>query len=96
MNYLCQGALRGLQLTALNSQAKQMAKDINMARAASTSSTVPSQPARSTTRKQFFEDLVKPKRSPENSSPIRKARKAEKRTAGPTGETPEAKDRKDM
>jgi hypothetical protein len=93
MNYLYQGALRGLQLTALNSQAKQMVKDINMARAASTSSTVPSQPARSTTRKQFFEDLVKPKRSPENSSPVRKA---EKRTAGPTGETPEAKDRKDM
>ena len=27
MNYLYQGALRGLQLTALNSQAKQMVKD---------------------------------------------------------------------
>ena len=93
MNYLYQGALRGLQFTALSSQAKQMVKDMNMARAASAPSTAPAQPARSTTKKQFFEDLAKPKKTPEHSSPVRKV---EKRTPTASGETPEAKDRKDM
>ena len=93
MNYLYQGALRQLHFTALNSQAKQMVKDTNMASAASASSMVPSQPARSSARKQFFTDLAAPKRSPMNSSPVRKP---EKRAPGHTGETPDPKDRKDM
>ena len=86
MHYRFQGALRQLQFSALNSQAKEMTKRHRMANAASASA--PShQPGRAASRKQLYEGLYvqNPLQPLEVGSP---AKKHDKRPpGGPTGNT---------
>ena len=95
MNYIFPGALRQLQFTALNAQAKHMIKSLHTTNAAPASASTSSVPGRAASRKQFFDDLniqhVLHQRDP--PSP---AKKPDKRgQISPTGVTPESKAIKD-
>ena len=95
MNYLFQGALRQLQFTALNAQAKQMIKTFSTSGTASAGASAPASASNRVNKKKIYDHMMihSPGLAKAAASPVRKP---EKRTpATPTGETPGAKQLKD-